>query len=272
MKNSFLLDYRKIRDELSGNSEALEIKTSVRGLIQWSTRGQLSLKSESGVNISAMTGFQKYHFDYDELLENVSGKLRNGNLLLFLQKQLSGAKFTHDNDCHVSMMSSQRKFRTIFDTKRLISTRQEDFSTTIPFNDASQVSLYRILLNNLKQGVYSADYTHNIINSSRNIQQETVKYSVRSVVNALLEIKVTIPIVEKEELINIINAALTYSGKKVMKKAYLMDIINTFEIEPGVILNKLDIFKSNRTLVNNLYKAIGESCIFAGDSLILVPF
>jgi hypothetical protein len=34
IKNSLLQDYRDIREKLSGNPSALEIKTSVRGLVQ----------------------------------------------------------------------------------------------------------------------------------------------------------------------------------------------------------------------------------------------
>ena len=55
IKEGFLLnEYREIRGELSGDKQALELKSSGYGVMAWSTRGQIGCESK----ILATTGFQ----------------------------------------------------------------------------------------------------------------------------------------------------------------------------------------------------------------------
>ena len=56
--------YREIRETLSGSSTSLEIKHSGKGIISWTTRGQLGIESK----IKATTGFQSYGYNQDELI------------------------------------------------------------------------------------------------------------------------------------------------------------------------------------------------------------
>ncbi|KAG0632616.1 hypothetical protein HOY80DRAFT_1069235 [Tuber brumale] len=130
--NSFLQDYREARNVLTDGKEpdALEIKTSCVGLIQWATRGQLSIDhSTSLVPIAAMTGFQKYQFKHDDITEAVTKALTSNNKILFLQKRLTGARdFTQ-----VSFVSALRQFRTVFDSKRaIVPSSSNTFLDTSP--------------------------------------------------------------------------------------------------------------------------------------------
>ncbi|KAG0121864.1 hypothetical protein HOY82DRAFT_544419, partial [Tuber indicum] len=67
LPKTFLTKYRDVRESLSKDPAALEVKTSVVGLVQWSTRNQLS-KTDKGIPIAAMTGFQKYFNTHKENL------------------------------------------------------------------------------------------------------------------------------------------------------------------------------------------------------------
>jgi len=44
---------------LSGNAEALEIKSNGKGVVSWTTRGQMGIEGK----MIAATGFQKQGFD-----------------------------------------------------------------------------------------------------------------------------------------------------------------------------------------------------------------
>ncbi|RPA88516.1 hypothetical protein L873DRAFT_1796612 [Choiromyces venosus 120613-1] len=155
IKESFLFDYRNTRMKLSGNPDALELKTSVKGLIQWTTRGQLSYDEDGKIPITAMTGFQHRQFDLEHVKKLVLTALAEGNQILFLQKHLTGAR----NDEHVSFTSSARSFRTIFDSKRQIINSTNPMLDTKPYKDVSQALLTRSIMNQLKTSVYSEDYT-----------------------------------------------------------------------------------------------------------------
>ncbi|KAG0122262.1 hypothetical protein HOY82DRAFT_544413 [Tuber indicum] len=152
-----LNSYREIRNELSGCQDALEIKTSVRGIIQWTTRGQLSLDStETGIPIAAMTGFQKYHFEHDEITSMVKKVIGRGNSLPFYQKSLTGAKQLYQDFKQVSMIPSLRNFKTIFDSKRsIIFENGIQFLDTKPFENVNQALLHRTLLNHFRNSIYS---------------------------------------------------------------------------------------------------------------------
>ena len=47
-----------------GQDDALEIKHQGKGIISWTTRGQLALESR----IKATTGFKAYDYDHSELV------------------------------------------------------------------------------------------------------------------------------------------------------------------------------------------------------------
>jgi hypothetical protein len=180
-KSSLLFNYRNIREKLSGDPSALEVKTSVRGIIQWTTRGQLSLDhSETGYEIAAMTGFQKFQFKHKDLVDLVSESMLKDNKILFLQKRLSGSKDNYKFNNDVSMLSSLRKFRTVFDTKRLIIESQNTMLDTAPFLNFDEALMHRNLLTIYRQGIYSHKYSQTFISSnSSSILLETTKFFVR---------------------------------------------------------------------------------------------
>jgi len=163
--NSFLLDYQEIRDILSKNRESLEIKTTVDGIMQWSTRGQLSIDNSN--SIAAMTGYQKYHLKHQENVQKVSAVIGNGNKISYLQTRLTGALDNYQNGSlifkegpGVSMNSTLSNFKTIFDTRRVIIPEEEGMNFTIPFNTVNECSLNRLLIKNSANPVYSEKMSH----------------------------------------------------------------------------------------------------------------
>lgn len=250
IKKSFLLDYRDIRKKLSNNPEALEIKTSVRGLIQWTTRGQLSLEANNIV-IAAMTGFQKYQFKHDELVKFVTSSLNSNNKILFLQKQLTGSLDTVKYGKKVSMINSLRKFRTVFDTKRIIITDNNSMLFTRPFFDINEAVLHRVLMNQLKQSIYSSTY-HTTSYTSTNEIQETIKHFLRSCCDNF-EFKTNLNF--RLSIVKLLQEVLNKINYK-MSDQYLLRLFKNIELNPGKVSSKLSIYVRNRQLVDILFDKI----------------
>jgi len=260
-KNSFLKQYRDIRNKLSGDPAALEVKTNVRGLIQWTTRGQLSINHTDpalqnfNVEIAAMTGFQKYQFNHKDLVNMVSKTLRKGNKIFFLQKRLTGSVDNYKENKDVSMLASVRKFRTVFDTKRNVISSNNTLLDTAPYKNVKQALINRTLMNAMRQGIYSHKYSHSILYAnSSDILFETIRFFVRMWCehhNFIMNEN------DKLFLIDFIK-----SNVKIFKKEYsserLIDIINTTLQDPGSFVSKLPIYNKNLRLVARLYNDCWE--------------
>ena len=178
-ENSLLRKYRDVRNKLSGEHEALEIKTTSKGIMQWSTRGQYSLQ-ENSTPIAAMTGFQKHLFVYEELLNILRNTVDKNNELMFLQRRLTGALDDYKLHKKVSMVSSLRKFRTVFDQKRIIIPG-EGMKYTSPYLNIADAALNRNLINIIRTSNYSEQYTSRNILSSYNAKHDFLKYFIYSV-------------------------------------------------------------------------------------------
>jgi len=243
---SLLQIYRNIRQKLSNDPSALEIKTNVKGIIQWTTRGQLSIDN-SQIPIAAMTGFQKYQFDHKTNVKSVQNVLNKGNSLLFLQKQLSGAldSYTKENLKNVSMTSALRKFRTIFDTKRIIIDNSE-FRDSKPYTNIQQAGLHRTLIGALKQSVYSEQYSTKLIPASRSYKEEFIKYFVRFIVEVSKNINF-----EKFIWVNLLHYVLPEISKK-----YLLNLFNDAIIFPGIVLSKLIYTNETNDILNKIFDMI----------------
>src|SRR5437588_314455 len=128
-----------------------------------------------------MTGFQKYQFNHEELVKFVSNSLESKNKILFLQKSLTGSleAVKLPTKSKVSMVTSLRKFRTIFDTKRIIIPAEETMLFTRPYLNVEETALHRALMNQMRQAVYSNTY-HSTSYTSTNEIQETIKHFLRS--------------------------------------------------------------------------------------------
>lgn len=120
--DNFLLKiYRKLREGLSGDPTALEIKTEGKGLITWTTRGQAGINS----SIIATTGLQRQEFNLYEpvdkealigiLSETVSSESHE---LEYVQKSLRSAKTISLEGGHVTPIYRDQIFRMCSDNRR----------------------------------------------------------------------------------------------------------------------------------------------------------
>lgn len=116
--NSNLLGfYKRMRDELSEDNKALEVKTEGKGIISWTTRGQLGLESR----IKATTGFQVKSLSNSELAVILIDKLSSENKFFeYIQFSLRSAKDIYLKGGHVTPVYRDQIFRIQFDNRRKI--------------------------------------------------------------------------------------------------------------------------------------------------------
>jgi hypothetical protein len=114
-----LLKYRELRKDLAGvgKDSALEIKKEGRGIISWSTRGQLGIES----GIKATTGFQTNDLEQVELVNLFKDVMSSSEKYFeFTQKRLRGAKDVFSYGGHVTPVYRDQKFRMFHDNRRHI--------------------------------------------------------------------------------------------------------------------------------------------------------
>jgi hypothetical protein len=112
-----LTKYQTLRFELVGKSFCLEVKKSGRGVMSWSTRGQLGI----GSLIKATTGFQSTSYQQSELVSEFKKVLSSDNKQFeFVAKRLRGAKDVFSNGGHVQPIYKDQKFRMYYDNRRKI--------------------------------------------------------------------------------------------------------------------------------------------------------
>lgn len=122
--NSNLLSfYKRMREELSEDNKALEVKTEGKGIISWTTRGQLGLESR----IKATTGFQVKSLSNSELAVILIDKISSENKFFeYIQFSLRSAKDIFLKGGHVTPVYRDQIFRIQFDNRRKILL-DEDF-------------------------------------------------------------------------------------------------------------------------------------------------
>jgi hypothetical protein len=244
LKDSLLNDYKNIRQTLSGDPSALEVKTSVKGIIQWTTRGQLSLDhTETGIPIAAMTGYQKVK-DHQDNVNLIQETLLNGNKILFIQNQLTGAL----DSKQVSMISSQRTFRTIFDSKRFVIDSENTILETRPFNEVSEALLHRSLMMQMKTSVYSDQYSAMNVAPSKNSTHDTVKYFIRMIIHLY---SYNVPLHVKYSMITILQ-----SIDSRLTKDFILKLFSLYNLDKGNLVTKLVVFRKNSNFVVDLFNEL----------------
>lgn len=259
--------YRNIRQELCGNPESLEVKTTVHGIIQWATRGQVSIENyelsgPDGDNsfiilteaIAALTGFQKREIqNHNDLVSIIEDSMNNGNKIKYLQKRLTNALDNYKYNKHVSMTCSLANFRTSFDCKRevVISENNTGILYTKPFQNKNKCILHRSLMNNFKSAIYNALMDNKIIKTSSNILQESMKYLVRSFVN---NYNYSTPLSEKIKLISIMKGYMKSYMKRKFKNldSKFLQYIADVEMNKGMPVNKLLKYSKNKEFFDYL--------------------
>jgi len=252
VKNTILEKYRNIRINLSGDASALEVKTSVKGIIQWTTRGQLSLESipneyDKMIPISAATGYQKVR-DHQENVNVVEHAMSSNNKVLFLQKQLTGALDLYKTGSHVSMKSSQRTFRTIFDSKRFVVPSELEMKDTRPFIDTTEALLHRQLMNSLKTSVFSDEYSVSLVKPSKNSIEELIKYYVRMLC-MMKDYNID------DSLKTTTVSLLKFIDKNINEK-FVLNLFSHYELNKGTLVTKLPLYNVTEDFVYKLYMEI----------------
>ena len=111
--------YRALRLDLSGESDsnALEVKKEGKGIISWTTRGQLGIESK----IKATTGFQSKEYEHSELVKLFKNVLKGPEKFFeFTHKRLRSAKDIFNKGGHVTAIFKDQKFRMFYDNRRQI--------------------------------------------------------------------------------------------------------------------------------------------------------
>ena len=206
--------YKKARVELSGDDTGLELKSSGSGILSWCTRGQLSARA----GIVATTGFQRKGIDLFKL-EDRFGKILKGESanddgdlafmnnneefnslrrekedyevfasldksLIFLQKQLRGAKDIYKKGGHVTMKYSDQVFRLLYDNKRFIVDSEDDSITLLgskPLSTADDGRVLRTVSAYSKNSLYSRT-----VGSMSKRYKNVEEIAIRNFVKALL--------------------------------------------------------------------------------------
>lgn len=104
----------------------LEIKHKAEGMINWRTRGQLSLDGK----IRAMTGYSNYHLSKEELVEKVKETLQTDEKsFTFVQQSLRSGSDLIKNGGDISMYYMEKTYSLLADNKRAFE------STGVPAAD-----------------------------------------------------------------------------------------------------------------------------------------
>ena len=137
-KSSYLLrEFKNLRKELSGDDTALEIKNEERGIITWSTRGQLGINS----TIKATTGFQNREYSHSELVELFTEKMTSEDRTIeFIQSSLRSASSISKKGGHVTKIYTDQRFSMKYDNRRLII---DNFRVIDPYSSDSVMLLER---------------------------------------------------------------------------------------------------------------------------------
>jgi hypothetical protein len=123
---ALVTEFKKMRKFLSGDETCLELKNSGKGIMAWTTRGQLGLDS----NIRATTGFQHNIYNKENLVHIFEETFKSETKTIeYIQSRLRSAKEVFKNGGHVTMLYRDQQFRMHFDNKRVLhGARDIDFS------------------------------------------------------------------------------------------------------------------------------------------------
>jgi hypothetical protein len=124
-ENFLLSEFKKIRKELAEDNTALEIKNVGRGIMAWTTRGQLGLESK----IIATTGIQHKAFEgKDAMLKTFLKAVKSESKTIeYVQGRLRSASEIYKKGGHVTMVRRDQLFRLHFDNRRVL-----EWETSIP--------------------------------------------------------------------------------------------------------------------------------------------
>ena len=149
-----------------------ELKTSVKGIAQWTTRGQCSIYEEGQkeVPVIAMTGFSrrgKSHKEVSDLVQEVMCSEKKE--INYKQMSLRGANEQYKSGGHCTPVYSSRSYKMIYDGRRRVVVPKDirkkyienglplpmdRLYETEPWTCASESMLSRSMMNTWKKAKY----------------------------------------------------------------------------------------------------------------------
>jgi len=183
---TLLRKYRAIRTDLSGVSDALEVKSDGKGIISWTTRGQLGIDSK----IVAATGFQRAGFDKNELVTLFKNTLSKENKLFeFTRKSLRSAKDIFEKGGQVTEVLKDQTFRLFYDNRREIiepTDLQESFNLSNVLLDSNPLANINICktFRFLSKFPITIPYNKNNANRSSTLYKSKLEVGVRNFIKA----------------------------------------------------------------------------------------
>ena len=158
-ENFLFSEFKNIRMMLSDNNTALELKSGGKGIIAWTTRGQLGLESK----IIATTGIQHRVFDgKDQMLKGFISIFKSENKTIeYVQGRLRSASDIYKKGGHVTMVRRDQLFRMHFDNRRILEWETsipptiENLIDSKPMEDIDQAKNLRFIARMSKNKQYS---------------------------------------------------------------------------------------------------------------------
>lgn len=187
-KIPILLKYRELRSKLSDSHDALEVKHSGKGVISWTTRGQMGIQS----TMMAATGFQKKPFDKQELITLFKDTLKSENKLFEITRDsLRSAKDIFNKGGNVIMNRKDQMFRLFHDNRRrfieapwMTQTGFFDFSNMLldsePLENTSHCKAKRFV----SKFAITVPYNKNNSNKNTTTYKSNLEVGVRNFIKA----------------------------------------------------------------------------------------
>lgn len=172
----------------SEGDETVEEADGERGLISWTTRGQLGFTS----GIKACTGFQSKGFSLSVLKEVFLSILESGDLTgyEYIQNSLRSAKDIYLKGGHVTKVYKDQSFKMVFDNKRHIikpGDKSYDISNNLldsaPWSCISECKDVRALIKLL----HSVDYNHLTTKPKNKKYKSDLETAVRTFIKGLFK-------------------------------------------------------------------------------------
>ena len=178
-KWSLFNEYRKEHKEI------LEQKHAGRGVLSWSTRGQVS----AGSKILAATGFQKGGYSLEEVEKLFMETMLGDKELTFIQRQLRSGKDIFKFGGNVTEVLTDKVYRIMYDNKRVIIDKEgETLLDSRPLNNIDEGSFLRYISKLPKTNLY----TKNMSNSTSGKYKNVLDLTVRNFIRALMHDKLNL--------------------------------------------------------------------------------
>ena len=227
MEGNYLLkEYKEIRHKLSNDFTGLELKNFGKGILAWTTRGQLGFESK----IIATTGFQ-HIYKKDDMWTTFSEIFASEHKSIeFVQSRLRSASDIYKRGGHVTMVYKDQQFRMHYDQKRLLEYKEtvDGLLDSKPLKNIIQGENLRYIGKLYKSKQYNK---FSNLGGSGNKYNNHLELAVRNFVKGLLS---------EPPMFNLHRVGLESNQK-------IVDFIHRFNPEIKITVNSISLLK-NRSI------------------------